>query len=179
MKDPTLDQTDRHDWFGELAERYVGYLAAREDGLEVFAAGKWTADVAILDRATKRVFRVEVRSTDRPGKKPKKKPASRLAHVAEVVAEVTLSEPPRLNVKFWHLDDQGRKLPDSRIVNPSEGDMRPWLVAHAVRSQPGGSLDSLLELSGAFCSGVTDAADRHDEYIAEGLRDDHREPSDA
>ena len=61
-----MTQDDRHDWFGDLAETYVCYLAARE-GLEVFGAGKWTADVAIHDKDTRQLFRVEVRATDPAG----------------------------------------------------------------------------------------------------------------
>ena len=67
-----MSQYDQHDWFGDLAEAYVGYIAVR-DGLAVFGAGKWTADLAIHDPKAKRLFRVEVRATDRPGKNPRKK----------------------------------------------------------------------------------------------------------
>lgn len=172
-----MDQNDRHDWFGDLAEDYVAYLAAREPALEVFGPGKWTADVAVHDRRTRRFFRIEVRATDHPSKRPSPKKTSKLAKIAEILAEVTMPETSRLQVSFWKLDSRGHKLPQSRLTDPNVGQLRPWLLkaptdsSHAPAPSQSSDEDPLLALSGSIPSESTDIADRHDDYIGLSLHD--------
>ena len=176
-----MDQNDQHDWFGSLAENYVGYLAARE-GLEVFGAGKWTADVAIHDKDSRRLFRVEVRATDRP-RKPKAKSASKLACMAEVIAEVTMPDESRLRATFWKLDSRGHKDPLTRLIDPSSGQLRRWLLETGTPSaaaiDSSAESDPVLALSGAFESEFTDISERHDEYLGQALTAESRGNPDA
>jgi hypothetical protein len=178
-----MDQDDRHDWFGDLAESYVSYLAARE-GLEVFGAGKWTADVAIHERDSRQLFRVEVRATDR-SRRPNPKPAYKLARTAEVIAEVTMPSESRLQASFWKLDSRGHKVARTRLDNPAPGQLRTWLLerpgttAAAPVTKPPAETDPLLALSGAFESELTDIGERHDEYIGQALAAEMRGEPDA
>ena len=120
-------QNDSHDWFGDVAENLVRYVAAR-DGLEVYAAGKWHADVAVRRPASVGVaewFRLEVRATDRP-RRPTPKGVAKLTGKAEVVVEVTMPRPFEFRVVFFKLLN-GRKLKGQRLENPGPGVLAGWL----------------------------------------------------
>ncbi|HOX44453.1 MAG TPA: hypothetical protein PK668_12690 [Myxococcota bacterium] len=115
---------DSHDWFADVAESFVRYLAAR-DGLEVFGAGKWVEDAACYDRAKNRWYRFEVRSTDR-ARNPIKKGQKKLQH-ADILVEVKLTEGSRLSTRFKILRAGRLFTKAEALQDPSKGHLLAWL----------------------------------------------------
>ncbi len=115
MKIPK-EQNDSHDWFGDCAESYVAYLFAKA-GLEVFATGKWTADLAVHDR-NDHWRRIEVKSTDR--NRPPRNVHRLRNKKAEFLAEVRLVENDRIQLEMYQLQNGKRLVKTCRRINSAE-----------------------------------------------------------
>jgi hypothetical protein len=112
---------------GDAAEALVRCLLAR-DGLDVYGAGKWLPDVAVVDSRSRMAFLVEVRSTFLD--KPPARKATRKLSKAQVLAIVRFElgeDPYTATVEF-------KKLQDGRIVrgvrttrNPKPKGLVTWL----------------------------------------------------
>jgi hypothetical protein len=124
-------QDDRHDWFAEAAEAFVGYLFAANN-FEVFGRSKWGADLAIHSRKSNFWIRCEVRSLDKKGKPKRKKPA-KLKNRAEVIAEVTLEKEYELHVVLTKLDSNGKRLSNKKWEMNSTEKLRDWIIREYAR----------------------------------------------
>ncbi len=125
-------------WFGDAAESYVAYCFARE-GLEVFGAGKWAADLAVCDKTKKgkdkKCLKIEVKSTVRKGgwRSPiwRYDNLKKLSNKADILATVCLnheSNSLKLElVSLGHLVSGQRRKPGGKDMITKEGSVRDWL----------------------------------------------------
>lgn len=115
MKQEKYKMDARHDWLGDAAESYVAYCFASQ-GLEVFGAGKWTADLVVRDPKLDKWWRIEVKSTDRETRRRYK--FKLLAKKADIFAQV-LFHRGSITLKLGRLSlDSG--LSDLREISEPE-----------------------------------------------------------